>query len=222
MRNHFSIAVVACGLACAAGFAQANTSSTSSLPLSQSVLTSAVNSYLQDHGDLCVAKFTWPRDVTAADQSAQTNDAVQLPVLEHLGLVHSQVLPAHGATGAGAGAPAVTRYSLTAKGREFYLQKRRAVVGPHDQPVEHDADFCVARLRLDKVIKWTSPAPANGHLESVVWYTYRVTSADWMTDPQARRVFPVVDRIIRGQGHLLMTATVQAQQGGWVPVLPGQ
>ena len=43
-----------------------------------------------------------------------------------------------------------------------------------------------------------------------------------MVDPEARKVFPVVDRIIHGEGNALMTAILQVQNGKWVPVLPGQ
>jgi hypothetical protein len=62
----------------------------------------------------------------------------------------------------------------------------------------------------------------NGHLEAMAWYTYHIKSADWMTDPEARKVFPVVDRIIRGQGDLLMSVALRLQHGKWVAVLPGQ
>lgn len=218
------------GLLCAAGMAQANPApSTRSLAPSRPALTAAVKDYLADHGDLCVGKFTWPRDVTDADRQAGTNDAVQLPVMERLGLVESQVLPAVIPTSArstdGHSTPAagrITRYSLTAKGRQFYLQKKTTFVGVHTASVERSADLCLAHLSLDKVIRWTPPAQVHGHLESVVWYTYKIKSADWMSDPRARKVFPVVARIIRGQGNLLMTATVQAHNGTWLPVLPGQ
>jgi hypothetical protein len=88
--------------------------------------------------------------------------------------------------------------------------------------VEHDRDLCVARLSLDKVVKWSAPEPVHGHPETVVRYTYHVKSADWMADPQARQVFPVVDRIIRNQDNMLMSVTVGLQDGKWVPVLPGQ
>lgn len=208
---------------------------------SPQALTKAVRLFLADHGDLCMAKYTWPRDVTAQDQQAGSNDAVQLPVLERLGLVESKEIlvptaAAPVATDATGGAAAqgsqavaaasspgpVKRYSLTAKGRRYYLQKKHTVIGPHDQPTEHDADFCVAHLTLDKVVKWSPPEPVHDHLETVVRYTYHIKSADWMTDPEARKVFPIVDRIIRGQGAKLMSATVALQDGKWVPVLPGQ
>lgn len=223
MNSGMSIALA--GLICAVGMAQAKIAP----PPSEPVLATAVKRYLGDHGDLCLAKFTWPRDVTEADRQAGSKDAVQLPVLERLGLVESaDVSPAmnpagtQAAAGSDPAAQTTKRYSLTAKGRQFYLRKKTTILNVHGQPVERDADFCVAHLTLDKVVKWTPPEGAHGHLETLVSFTYRIKSADWMADPEARKVFPVVDRIIRGDGNLLMTATIQAQNGKWVPVLPGQ
>ena len=62
----------------------------------------------------------------------------------------------------------------------------------------------------------------HDHLETVVRYTYHIKAAEWMSEPDAQKVFPIVDRIIRGEGTMLMSATVQLQDGKWVPVLPGQ
>lgn len=202
---------------------------------SRQVLTRAVTQYLADHGDLCIGKFTWPRLVTPQDRQAGTNDAVQLPVLEHLGLVKSVQIPVPADTTASTGRAAqsarpgvaapsgpVLRYSLTAKGLRYYLRKKRTTVGGHGQTVERDADLCVARLSLDRVVKWTPPEALHGRLETLVRYTYHIHSAKWMADPAARRVFPIVDRIIRGAGSFQMSVTVQLRDGSWVPVLPGQ
>lgn len=212
---------------------------------SERELTRAVTHYLSDHGDLCVGKFIWPRLVTHQDQLARTNDAVQLPVLERLGLVESTEIPAPPAppasltpvaedatpdssldgsqSGSASATPeTVRRYSLTAKGRRYYLRKKRMTLGVHNQPVEHDQDLCVAHLKLDKVVKWTPPEQVHGHRQTVVRYTYHVKSADWMADPQARQVFPVADRVIRNQGNLLMSVTVAQLDGEWLPVMPGQ
>jgi hypothetical protein len=194
-------------------------------------LTRAATQYLAEHGDLCMAKYTWPRDVTPADREAHSNDAVQLPVLERLGLVQSTVIAAPETGAATADAPAegsqpsvepARRYSLTAKGQQYYLRKKHTTLNVHGQPVEHDADFCVAHLTLDKVVKWTPPEQINGQLQTMVRYTYHVRPAEWMADPEARKVFPVADRIIRGQGDMLMAVMVRLKDGKWVPVLPGQ
>jgi len=176
-------------------------------------LVPAVKAFLADHGDLCLAWYTWPRDLTAADQQTGMNEAVQLPVLERLGIVQSTQIPA-------AAAP-TQRYTLTAKGRQYYLRKKRTILNVHSQPEVHDADFCVAHLTLDKVVKWSPPESVNGYPETMVRYTYHIQAAGWMADPEAQKVFPVVDRIIRGQGKLLMSASAQLQDGKWVPVLPG-
>jgi hypothetical protein len=191
---------------------------------SQSQLTEAVQAFLLDHGDLCMAKYTWPRDVTPGDEHTDSNDEVQLPVLERLGVVKSKEIPPLKKTASQQDMPTgpTRRYSLTAKGRQYYLKKSHTILGPHDTPTEHDADFCVAHLTLDKVVKWAPPEPAHNHLETVVRYTYHIKAADWMSDPEAQKVFPIVDRIIRGDGSMLMAATVALQDGKWVPVLPGQ
>src|ERR1700753_1009765 len=94
-------------------------------------LTRAVKVFLADHGDLCMDKYTWPRDITDGDAYTDPNDAVQLPVLERLGVVQSTSI---GAT---------KRYTLTDKGQKYYLKKKHTTLGPHDTPTEHDADFCV-------------------------------------------------------------------------------
>jgi hypothetical protein len=114
------------------------------------------------------------------------------------------------------------RYSLTAKGRRYYLRKKRIILDLHSQPEERDADFCVAHLTLDKVVRWDPPEPQNGHVETVVRYTYHIKAADWMSDPEAQKVLPVIARVIRGEGKMLMTVTGQLRDGKWVPVLPGQ
>jgi len=184
----------------------------------QKQLAQAVKAFLADHGDLCMAKYSWPRDVTPGDEKTDPKDAIQLPVLERLGLVHSVEVPKPQTSAA----EPTRRYSLTEKGRKYYLQKKHTVIGRHDYVMEHDADFCVAHLTLDKVVKWSPPEPVHDHLETVVRYTYHVKPADWMSQPEAQKVFPIADKIIRGDGTLLMSATVALQDGKWVPVLPVQ
>src|SRR6201999_302881 len=109
---------------------------------------------------------------------------------------------------------------LTEKGQQYYIKKKHTVLGLHDRLLEQDADFCVAHLTLDKVVKWSPPEPAHDHLETVVRYTYRVKAAEWMSDPEAQKVFPIADRIIRGEGRKMMAATVALRDGKWVPVMP--
>jgi hypothetical protein len=174
-----------------------------------------VGGYLTQHGDLCLGKFDWPRDVPAAEQDHGSSDAIQLPVLEHLGLLKSQDI-------AQTAAAPTHRYFLTAKGRRFYVRRKMQTLGAHDQPVDHDGDLCAGRLSLDKVVKWNPPEEVHGHIHTVVTFTYHITPAQWTRDPQVRRAFPRVDLAIRGDGRLQQEADFQLQDGKWVPVLPGQ
>lgn len=234
-----TIAGIAAGLVSVSGLVRAG-----NVQPQEHELISAVNQYLVEHGDLCVGKFTWPRVVTAQDRQNRTNDAVQLPVLERLGLVESTEVSATAAVKSNSGKPAVGDtgesdgaldrqpasagasvesdkiYSLTDKGRRYYLKKTRVTLGAHDQSTVHDEDLCVARLSLDKVVRWSTPEQVRGHFETLVHYTYHIKTADWMDDPQARQAFPVVDRIIRHQQNMLMSVTVQLQGGKWKAVLP--
>lgn len=213
MMKVWMAAAAAAAMMCAAGGAPANSSKSGSSPTKKE-LTPVVKTFLADHGDLCLAWYVWPRDVTAEDQQSGSGEALQLPVLERLGVVQSVEV-------ADSSAP-TRRYSLTDKGRQYYLHKKRIILDVHSQPEERDADFCVAHLTLDSVVRWDPPETQHGHVETVVRYTYHITAADWMSDPEAQKVLPVVARIIHGEGKLLMTVTAQLRDGGWVPVLPGQ
>ena len=213
MMKVWMAAAVATGMMCATGAALANSSSFGSAP-TKKVLAPVVKKFLADHGDLCLAWYVWPRDLTAEEQQSGSSEALQLPVLERLGVVQSVEVP-------GSSTP-TRRYSLTDKGRQYYLHKKRIILDVHSQPEERDADFCVAHLTLDSVVRWDPPEPHNGHVETVVRYTYHIEAADWMSDPEAQKVLPVVARIIHGEGKLLMTVTAQLQDRKWVPVLPGQ
>lgn len=230
VKQHVWVAVTlaAAGATCVSGVSHATTAGPG-----QKELTEAVKAFLADHGDLCMAKYTWPRDVTPGDEGTDRNDEAQLPVLERLGVVKSVEIPVQSGAMAVVDAQpaalktsrprapeATRRYSLTEKGQQYYLKKKHTIIGPHDLPTEHDADFCVAHLTLDKVVKWSRPEPVHDRLQTIVRYTYHIKAADWMADPDAQRVFPIVDRIIRGDGSRMMSATVVLEDGKWVPVLP--
>src|SRR5580698_9590962 len=123
--------VAAVSAACMGSVSQAATTGPSEKQLAQ-----AVKAFLADHGDLCMAKYTWPRDVTPGDEKTDGNDAVQLPVLERLGVVTSVEIRAPKETVASAMQTSASvpplpapfevtkRYSLTEKGRKYYLQKK--------------------------------------------------------------------------------------------------
>jgi hypothetical protein len=175
--------------------------------------TAAMNTYLAQRGDLCVGKNKWPIDVTEHEMETGARDAVQMPVLEKLGLVSASVAEIdvkdeddvlHHMK--------VRRYALTDAGNKFYLT--RDTVRP-DGTKAPEGNFCAARLSLDKVLHWTSMP--NGK-QMVVTYTYKADPAPWMKDPAAQKVFPVVAGVLRGAGHAELTETFRLTDTGWVAV----
>ena len=179
--------------------------------------TAAVTDYLGQRGNLCVGKYDWPIAVTEADRRARTLDAQQLPALEALGLVTSRdaSVARKGADGASAAVPA-REYALTPEGRKYYLRVP-VVVTTATEHVTHPADFCVAKLALDRVFGWETPQTINGRTVSSVLFSYRITDpAPWMARQEARRAFPMAMRAIDNAGTLQLRLGVHLTPQGWV------
>lgn len=190
--------------------------------------TAAMNAYLQSRGDLCIGRAEWPVDVTLADVTARTRDAVQMPVLERLGLVDAAVL---------SGASQVTRYRLTENGRQQYLERGTHRPVSAEGPNRGDADFCVAHLSLDRIVGWeihpgerkverarnlendpkSAPqAPAAAPpTDATLTYTFHVVAPAWTRDPAFERAFPAVSRVVRGAGVAQLTETLTLTPTGW-------
>ncbi|WP_233236574.1 hypothetical protein [Bordetella sp. LUAb4] len=178
--------------------------------------TKAINDYLAERGHLCLAQYQWPKYV-ADDTSANSRDAMQMPVLEKLGLLKSTVMPVErtGDDGAKISVPG-RRYDLTTAGQKFYLHKP-VVVATATRQVTHDADFCVATLTLDKVIGWETPVKQeDGTSKTSVLYTYHIDPAPFTRDADFQRVFPMVTRVVEGAGTLQLREGVRLTKDGWV------
>ncbi len=166
----------------------------------------ALQSYLNQRGDLCLGKTTWPIDLTQHEIDTGARNALQMPALERLGLVRSTV--AHVVVDdEGAQHPMdVRRYALTEAGTKFYMEREGK------KPGSKAGDFCAAHLSLDKVVNWT--AQGSSYLVS---YTYQVKAAPWTADAEIQKVFPMVAGVIQGAGkRQLQEAFVQDAHGRWV------
>ncbi len=204
--TRFAAAIAAAAFACSAGGAAI-------ARLDQGSLRAAVQQYLREKGDFCLGKFNWPIAVSERDRQVGTNDAIQMPVLEKLGLVTSSAVP---------GNPAATQYDLTAEGRKYYLARKTVTLGPGGKPSDHPGDFCPAHLKLDRVVRWEPAAAADGHAHTTVSFTYGLESAaDWTRDADIQRVFPMLHRIVEGAGRLQLTQVFEWSKEAWVPVAPG-
>jgi len=171
----------------------------------------ALQDSLASHGDICLAMFDWPLDLTPAEAGANSRHAVQLPVFEKLGLATSTVVEVPKTDDNPQGV--VKRYALTEEGRKYY--KPHAYTGRNG--VEHAKDFCVAHIRLDSIVNWQLDTQDAEHPLAVVSYTYQIESAPWMQDADARRVLPMIVRAINGAGgRLQMRQGFTLGEHGWV------
>jgi hypothetical protein len=180
--------------------------------LSRKAFAPAVGKYLEEKGNFCLGKFDWPISVTDADRRIGTNDALQMPVMEKLGLV----------VAAAGDDPGVKRYRLTDEGKKYYLVKKTVTLGPIDKPIEHAGDFCAAKLTLDKVVRWQPPTVVKGKPQTTVMYTYKIAAAaEWTRDPDIQRVFPMIHRILDGAGSVQLMQGFVWSDKAWVAAIPG-
>jgi hypothetical protein len=178
--------------------------------------TVAINNFLTERGHLCLAKYDWPIYVTTDDMAAGTRDALQMPVLEKLGLVEGKNVVVERTDENGKKIRANARqFALTADGQKYYLHIPE-VVATATSRVTHPADFCAATLSLDKVVGWERPAQVNGQTATSVIYTYKIDPAPWAQNTDAQRVFPMVKRVIEGAGTMQLREGVYLTSKGWV------
>jgi hypothetical protein len=180
-------------------------------------LTKGVESYLAQRGDLCIARQSWPVDVTEAERVAGTRDAIQMPVLERLGVVEGHQLKVRTMNDADQIVVVpLTRYELTDRGRPSYIDRRTRRPVPPGPGAEAHADLCVARVSLDKVTGWEAPPGDRPLTTALVSYTYKVDVVPWMRDPEALRVFPAVARLIAGAGNAELKEGLVWNGSSWV------
>lgn len=171
----------------------------------------ALQAYLARRGDLCVGRPRWPIDVPAGTEG--TADAIQLPVLEQLGLVTSTVIQVR--VGGAATPFQARRYRLSGAGHRLYRNRdTRLPASPDDARAPERADLCFATLTLDKVRRWEiqKEGPATTALVS---YTYHADAPAAARDPRLGRAFPAVARLLAGDGKAELVEGFTLTSSGW-------
>jgi hypothetical protein len=77
------------------------------------------------------------------------------------------------------------------------------------------SDLCAAKLSLNQVVSFEL-SPSAEHAGAVVSYTYTVEAAPWTRDPEVRRVFPAVERVISGERTAQLKEAFTLTEAGWV------
>ena len=205
-----TIAVAALAIAALAGCSPKN-------QLDKSTIVAGMNDYLNQRGDLCTGKNQWPIDVSESDMGSRSRNAVQLPVLEKLGLVKSVITVADIKDEDRVSQIKVMRFDLTPEGRKYYLQKDMHSLAPDGSVRVNHGDFCAARLHLDQVVAWDAPHDENGVKVSEVTYTYRADAYPWAMNTEAQKVFPVIANVLNHQGTGQLKETFVLTPTGWRP-----
>jgi hypothetical protein len=170
-----------------------------------------LEAYLARRGDLCVGRPRWPIDVPVDAQG--TADAIQLPVLEQVGLAKSTIIEQRVD---GAATPFhARRYRLTSAGYRVYLDRDTGQpASPEDARAPERADLCFARVTLDKVTRWElqkeGPVPT-----ALVSYTYHAAAPAVARDPRFAHAFPAVARLLAGDGKAELVEGFTLTSSGW-------
>jgi hypothetical protein len=186
----------------------------------EGALRPAMEKFLAERGDLCLGKHDWPIEVSERDASIGARDAVQMPVLEKAGIVSSsRAFSKRNEFGTERELP-VTRYDLTETGRKYYIARETTQVSADGRKTVHAGDFCAGKLSLDSIVAWDAPKTVGDHLETTVSYTYHIDAAPWAKDPEVQKVFPMVGRIVKGEGSMQLKQALRLTRRGWVAINP--
>lgn len=186
---------------------------------SEANFRTALDKHLEARGDLCIGRHSWPVDVPDLPIAGQLRDGIQMPALEHAGLVahvNAEMTLRH-QDGSSETVKAL-RYDLTRKGRQF--------VKAHPQTAAHGTDaaqpdLCYGHVRLAKVTGWDKPHKTDNspaQLATTVRYTYTIDAAPWAYDAAVQGAFPVLARVIKGNNSMMLTQAMVATGGGWQPL----
>jgi len=186
--------------------------------LNKDNLSTGIQNYLEKRGDLCLAKNVWPIDVTQKEIDAGGRNAIQMPAMERIGLVKSSIATVVATEDERSAEIKVRRYELTDEGKKFYLHKEMRSLKSDGSVKIQQGDFCVARLSLDQVIGWETNKTAAGESTVLVNYTYKIDAAPWTSVPEIQRVFPMIDRMIKGAGKNQLQESLKLTPQGWVAV----
>ena len=186
--------------------------------LNKENLTIAMQTYLAKRGDLCLAKNVWPIDVSQKEIDAGGRNAIQMPILEKMGLVKYSIATVTASEDGKSAEIKVRRYELSDEGKKYYLNKEmRSLKSDGDIKIQQ-GDLCAAKLSLDKIIGWDTPKTTTGEKMAIVNYTYHIDAAPWTKDIDVQHVFPMVDRIVKGAGTMQLQESFKLTPQGWVAV----
>lgn len=184
----------------------------------QAALTHALQQYLVANGDLCLGKFDWPIEVSAQDSLDHTRDALQMPMLEKLGLVSAVPAMAKRQVDGAEQMVPVQQYALSNIGRIYYIPRQSQMASSSGQVVQHTHDLCGGKVGLDKLQRWDPPTQTAEGWETTLYYSYTFAPTWWADSAQGKAAFPVFAALLKGQGKLQLQQRFKWVGKHWVPI----
>jgi len=171
-------------------------------PKTAEAIAPALDRFLAASGEVCVARPDWPVDVSARDVAARTRNAIQLPVLERAGLVASRegYVDWRDEHEAVERVP-TRRYELTEAGRQAMKPARGG-----------KPDLCAGRIEVERIVS----IDGRDEGRASVHYLYRFKAEPWVQHEEVRRVFPMLDTLLQGQGRMEMQQGFHVDGAAWV------
>ncbi len=207
--------LIALGLLCLSNIAFAKNANEPD----QKSMRTALEKYLALQGNFCLGKFDWPIDVSETEFAIKTKDALQMPVLEKLGLVAADNAEAMRKVGDTELSVPVKRYTLTEAGKAFYLPKQ-TVTTAAGKKILHMQDFCAGKLSLNKIVRWDKLQSQGDTQVTTATYTFKIAAAKWTHDPEIQKVFPMLALVVNGEGTMQLKQQFRLDGKSWVPVYP--
>jgi hypothetical protein len=162
-----------------------------------------VTQYFDKKGEMCLEPVQWPVDVYETDlrQRKLYPDGVagQMAALEAAGLAKGEDMELSGSK------VKARRYTMTDAAKPWL----RTAAGQQPR-------MCWGRKSLSKVLRWADPVKVQGHEESSVIYTYKLSDvAGWARKPEIKEAFPVLGRTVDGERAQKEKLYVKLTPQGW-------
>ncbi len=180
--------------------------------LNDTNLSSAINQYLQLHGQTCTSiGQAFPVDISDSQQS-KFGVASRMAALERVGLVQSTNTETTESDipriFGGTVRRSVKRYLPTATGRNYLKQVQTSPIRP--------AEFCYGTKTVDTIIAWTEPVAIGTATQTRVSYTYKIPDlASWAKNPDVQEQFNDIRTTVRGISKTSELAGLQLTNRGW-------
>lgn len=179
--------------------------------------TSAMGSYLESEGQLCLDINKWPVDISTEDEKYNSRKYNQMKALESVDLVDSHYAEVgYIVIWGNEQKMKVKRYSLTTEASPFIKDREITMVTQGGTQTSKAPSLCWGEKRLGKIMRWERPVTLGTETKSVITYTYQVKNqAVWSVNPDIRAAFPSILNTLEGENKKEYKHLMYLNNKGW-------